>query len=77
MPKKVISVNNLVAQRIKHEAELAGFSHTKIGQLTGYSQSAISRILKGKLKLDIDKLAMFSKVLDKPVHYFLGNLPEN
>lgn len=76
MPKKVISVNQVVTARVKRALQESGFSHRQLGEFSGYTQQAISKTLAGKTKLDIDKLVVFSKFLNKPVHYFLGNLPE-
>lgn len=76
MAKKVISINHVVAKRIKKALQDSGYTQQQLGNYSGYTQHAISMTLSGKRRMDLDKLVVFSKFLNKPVHYFLGNLPE-
>jgi transcriptional regulator with XRE-family HTH domain len=67
MNKKTIS--DLINQAIRDKK----ITQTKLAEITGIKQTAISRWVIGKFKPDIENLKKISKALNKPISYFLDD----
>lgn len=64
----------LIGKRIKASREEANLTQEELGKKIGYSAMGISYFEKGLRKIKTDDLEKISKVLNKPVSYFLQSM---
>lgn len=58
--------------RIRKAREEAGFDQQKVAKLLGRTQSYVSKVESGQLRLDIIQLKEFAKLYKKKLDFFIG-----
>ena len=66
-----------IGSRIRRAREALGYSQEELGQLLGYSATAIYYFENGIRKVKIEDLKKIASILGKPVDYFLQEEPED
>jgi transcriptional regulator with XRE-family HTH domain len=65
----------LLAIRLRQARREAGLSQTEIAARLNRPQSYISRCESGARRIDVFELQEFARVYDKPLTFFVENLP--
>lgn len=65
-------VSAMLGQRIRQARRDAGMSQGQLAQLLNTTQSAISLYEAGQRSVGIDMLLNVARILNRPLHYFLG-----
>lgn len=66
----VLDVNRVLGQRIR-AARLKQFTQQELGRLLGVSKTTVSKWESGTRQPTIDRLLLLSKVLNRPITYFI------
>lgn len=66
----------LVGRRIAAAREYLGLNQTDLATRANLTQSAVSRIEDGKVKVDFFDLIQLANALDRPLSYFLESIAE-
>lgn len=66
-----------IGSRIRQAREALGYSQEELGQLLGYSATAIYYFENGIRKVKIEDLKRIAEILGKPIEYFLQEEPED
>lgn len=67
-------VRKLIGARIRAARESRGISQREFARMTFQTQPNVCNIENGERKITVDRLVEFSKVLRKPLLYFLSDL---
>ncbi len=62
----------VLGNRIRQARKDAGLSQVRLAQLLNTTQSAISLYEAGQRSVGIDMLLNVARILNRPLHYFLG-----
>jgi len=62
----------VLGNRIRQARKDAGLSQVRLAQLLNTTQSAISLYEAGQRAVGIDMLLNVARILNRPLHYFLG-----
>jgi transcriptional regulator with XRE-family HTH domain len=72
VPKTIYSEEHkLVAARIKQAREESGLKQEAVAKILGRTQSYISKIESGQIRIDINLLTELAKVYKKDIEFFL------
>ena len=66
----------VLGNRIRQARKDAGLSQVRLAQLLNTTQSAISLYEAGQRAVGIDMLLNVARILNRPLHYFLGAIDE-
>lgn len=66
------TVSSVLGGRIRAARRDAGMSQAKLAELLSTTQSAISLYEAGQRSVGIDMLLAVARILNRPLHYFLG-----
>ena len=67
-----VPVSALLGQRIRQARRDAGMSQGQLAESLSTTQSAISLYEAGQRSVGIDMLLNVARILNRPLHYFLG-----
>lgn len=67
----------LIGSRIRQAREALGYSQEELGQLLGYSATAIYYFENGIRKVKIEDLKKIAEILGRAIEYFLQEEPED
>lgn len=70
-------LRKLVAANIKRARKELGITQKELGKRANYSGSYIGDIETAATPIEIERLALFSRILNKPVIYFLSDFSNN
>ncbi len=66
----------VLGNRIRQARKDAGLSQVRLAQMLNTTQSAISLYEAGQRAVGIDMLLNVARILNRPLHYFLGAIDE-
>lgn len=61
-----------LVSKIKEARKDAGLDQQKVAKLLGRTQSYVSKVESGQLRLDIIQLKEFAKIYKKKLDFFIG-----
>ncbi|MBL7132303.1 MAG: helix-turn-helix transcriptional regulator [Candidatus Omnitrophica bacterium] len=61
-----------LVSKIKRAREEAGFDQSGVAKLLGRTQSYVSKVESGQLRLDIIQLKEFARIYKKKIDFFVG-----
>jgi transcriptional regulator with XRE-family HTH domain len=71
-----MNLRKLIGNRIRQARKEAKFSQLDVSKKLFKSRSGISEIETGRTRLDIETIAEFAKVLNKPIIFFLSDFSD-
>jgi len=74
---RAVDLYKQIGSRIRRAREALGYSQEELGQLLGYSATAIYYFENGIRKVKIEDLKRIAEILEKPIEYFLQEEPED
>jgi len=63
--------HNAFVERLRKAREEAGLNQVQVAKKLGCTQSYISKLESGELKVDVVKLKRFAELYGKNINYFL------
>ncbi len=72
MPIELVTADELVGRRVHHLMWQRKITQTQFAEMTGQSQSAVGKRIKGKLGWKVEDLMQTARVLNTTVAYLVG-----
>lgn len=67
-----VSAADRVAEEVRAMAARRRYSQTRVAQVLGCSQAAVSRLFRGEVPFDVVELDALAREWDVPITVFLG-----
>lgn len=68
-------IRKIIGTKVKTAREEVGLSQKDLAKKAGYSSATISQLEAGLFRISVDSLEKIARILKKPLHYFLPELP--